>query len=42
MADYCIVFTLSQLEGVDSVSIYVENGDNKLSLSREDVLIRQD
>ena len=42
IADYCIVFTLSQLEGVDSVSIYVENGDNKLSLSREDVLIRQD
>lgn len=40
IADYCIVLTLCQLEEVDSVSIYVQNGGEKNQLRPEDVIIK--
>ena len=39
IADYCIVLTLCQLDGVESVNIRIENGEEKYDLRPEDVIL---
>ena len=39
IADYCIVLSLCQLEGVESVSIRAQNGGDKFALRPEDVIL---
>ena len=39
IADYCIVLSLCQLEGVESVSIRAENGGEKQNLRPENVIL---
>ena len=39
IADYCIVLNLCQLDGVESVNIRIENGEEKYDLRPEDVIL---